>query len=314
MYAEGAEYRGPAEVFHPDSLASLASVPVTINHPAGSVTPENAAALQLGLVTDGAPESGVRVDGDPHEWVRTTLIATHADLIQALERGDVEGVSCGYTCDLDPTPGTAPDGTPYKFRQKNIRFNHVAVLTKDHKPRAGESAKVRLDNKESMKVVLIDGVEFELGSEKHLAKLAQDNQAALAAANARADKAEAARDTEKARADKAEGLLSTDSLDKLVEARLNLLKAAAPFLAATYETSGKSNLQICKDALSAAGVDCAGKSDAYVEARFDGLTAKDQPAQFHNPGQKPAPRADAAVDHNDDDAFRAALAKKLESK
>jgi hypothetical protein len=306
------EYRPAEEVFSADSLASYAGVPVTLGHPVAGVSPANMRAVTVGHVSDLPPEQKVKLDGSPEEWVRAQLVLGDGDLLAAIEASDTPPqISCGYSCTLDMTPGVAPNGEHYDCVQRNIVLNHVAVLLGDSKARAGAEARLRLDNKEPMKIVVIDNTEYEVGSEKHLAKIAQDNQAALAAANARADKAEAARDTEKARADKAEAQLSTDSLDKLVEARLNLLKAAAPFLAATYETSGKSNLQICKDALSAAGVDCAGKSDAYVEARFDGLTAKDQPAQFHVPAAaKPAPKADAN-DRNDDDAFRVALEAKL---
>lgn len=311
-YPEGAEYRPPEEVFSADSLASFASTPVTLNHPSVAVTPANAAQYQRGVVTDAAPEARVKVDADPNEWVRTSLVVTHADLLAALESGAAEGISCGYSCDLDPTPGVAPDGTPYKFIQRNIRLNHVAVLTKDTNPRAGASAKVRLDTKEDMKIIKIDGQDYEFGSEKHIEKLDAVHAVALKSATDRADKAEAARDTANEKLKAAEAQLKTDALDARVEARHELLKRAAKFLPAKYETRGKSDHQVRCDALAAAGKDIAGKSEEYVSARFDGMTDADKPATYVD-GTKTAARADAAK-ADSDDAFRAELAKKDQAK
>ena len=58
-----------------------------------------------------------------------------------------------------------------------------------------------------------------------------------------------------------------------------------------------------------------GKSEAYIEARFDSLTDGDAPAQFHKPETKTDARSDAAKVDADDAAFRATLAaKRKESK
>ena len=309
-YPGGVEYRPPEEVFSADSLAAYASIPVTLNHPPVPVTPGNAAQYQRGVVTDAAPEARVKVDADPNEWVRTSLVITHADLLSALESGNAESISVGYTCDLDPTPGVAPDGTPYQFVQRNIVPNHISVLTKDHNPRAGASAKVRLDNKEDMKVIKIDGQDFDFGSEAHINKLDSLHTAALSAEKSRADKAEAKADTEKDRADKAESALKADALDARVEARFALLQRASKLLPAKYDTAGKSDHQIRCDALTAQGKDVTGKSEEYVSARFDGITDPAAPAQYVD-GTRTTVAPAVKSDANDDKAFREALAVTL---
>jgi hypothetical protein len=306
------EYRPAEEVFAADSLASLAGVPVTLRHPAGDVTRDNARDVQVGHASDLPPEARVKVDGSPDEWVRAALYVADGSVQDAIERGEAGTISCGYSCELEMTPGVLPDGTKYDAIQRNIRFNHVAILTTQEKPRAGGEAKLRLDSKEkTMKVIVIDGVEYEQGSDKHIAKLQSDSVAAVAVQSARADKAEAERDTQKERADKAELAVSVDKLDALVEARMNLLARAAKLLPGTYETKGKSAADVRADAVSAKiGADkIVGKSEAYIEARFDSLTDADAPAVFH----KPAARADGAApstNNDSDEAFRAALVQK----
>lgn len=305
------EYRPPEEVFSDASLASLAGIPVTLRHPAAGVTPENARGVQVGHASDLAPESRVKIDGSPHEWVRAALYIAAGDVQDAVERGDAGTISCGYSCELDHTPGVAPDGTKYDAVQRNIRFNHVAILTADQQPRAGGDAKLRLDSQgKPMKTVIIDGVEFEHGSDRHLAKIQSDAAASVKAQADRADAAEAQRDANKERADKAELAASPERIDALVEGRMALLARAAKLLPAKYETKGKSDAQVRADAVAAKlGADkIAGKSEAYVEARFDMLTDGDAPAQYHAPVA--APRADATSINDSDDAFRKSLAKK----
>lgn len=313
------EYRPPSEVFSEASLSSLAGVPVTLRHPRGDVTRDNARDVQIGHASDLPPEAHVKVDGSSDEWIKHVLYIADGEVQDAVERDEAGTISCGYSCRLEMTPGTTPDGRHYDAIQREITFNHVAILTAYEKPRAGGEAKLRLDSKENpMKIVVIDGVEYEQGSDKHIAKLNSDAAAALAKAEARADKAEAERDTQKERADKAEAAITSDKIDSLVEERIGVLTRAARLLPGDYETKGKSNDQVRADAVAAKlGADkVAGKSAAYVEARFDSLTDSDEPAQYHN-GRQPAKRADsaarpgAAVSINDsDEAFRASLAAK----
>ncbi len=318
------EYRPPEEVFAADSLASLAGVPVTLRHPAAGVTPENAREHQIGHASDLPPEARVKLDGNADEWIRAALYVADGQVQDSLEAGKIPGeISCGYSCELDMTPGVAPDGTQYHAVQRKIRFNHVAILTADQKPRAGGEAKLRLDSEGNpMKMIVIDGVELEYGSAAHFAHVEAAHQKTLAAVNARADKAEAERDALQAkhdaavtRADAAQASCSQDKIDAAVEARLALFSRAARLLPAEYDTKGKTDSQVRADAVShkLGAEKVAGKSAAYLDAMFDILadaTEPSAPAQYHKPAPGAA-REDAAANINDsDDAFRAALAAK----
>lgn len=131
--SERREYRPPEEVFHPDAMASFRIAPLTLGHPAEPVTEKNAAAHIKGTVIDP------RQDG---HLVRATVQVTHADAIQAAIDGSSAEISCGYDCDLDSTPGTAPSGEKYDAIQRNIRGNHVALVSKG---RAGPDVRLKLD-------------------------------------------------------------------------------------------------------------------------------------------------------------------------
>lgn len=311
------EFRPDSEVFADESLASLASVPVTLGHPPESVTPANAREYSIGHVSDAPPEARVKVDGSDELWVRVPLVVADGQVLGEIDRTDTAPeVSCGYSCRLDMTPGVHPvTGEKYDAVQRDIRFNHVAILTADSKARAGAEARLRLDNKDkNMKIVVIDGQEFEHGSEKHVAKIQQDAANAVKVATDRADKAEARADAEKERADKATAASSVEAIDARVEARFALLQTASKFLPAGYETSGKSDAQIRSDAVSAKlGADkIAGKSEVYIEARFDSLSdaVVADVAVFHAPRAGEV-KADAASVTNldNDENFSAHLAK-----
>jgi uncharacterized protein len=321
------EYRPAEEVFSADSLASLAGVPVTLRHPSGArVSPENARGLTIGHASDLPAEAGVKVDGSSDEWVRHQLYIADGDVQSSLERGDAGGISCGYSCRLDMTPGVTPDGRPYHAVQRDIRYNHVAVLTTDQ-PRAGAPAKVRLDSKDpnNMKKIVIDGVELEYGSAEHFAHIAKAHQNALDAAKAREDALQAKldamqakHDAEKSRADSAVAATSAERIDAAVAARMALFASAARLLPADYDTKGKSDAQVRADAVAHAlgGADkIAGKSEAYIEARFDTLVeakAPTAPAQYHAPVRSDS--APVANINDSDDAFRASLAAQKVSK
>ena len=70
------ELRLPEEVFHADSLASFAMLPVTNRHPPGMLTAKNAKAFGVGSVGEN-----VRKDGD---YVAAPLILTDADAIASV--------------------------------------------------------------------------------------------------------------------------------------------------------------------------------------------------------------------------------------
>lgn len=179
------EYRPDTEVFRKDSLDTLSAVVVTDDHPSLPVTSHNARDVQMGMVGET-----VRKDGT---HVAAALYVTDARLIEKMESGKRD-VSCGYTCDLDRTPGISPDGEHYDAVQRNIEYNHVAIVSVG---RAG-SARVRMDAARQV---------IEDQQERNMADKDNDKEALLTAASKLAV-AEQKLAEASTRADAAEGRVS----------------------------------------------------------------------------------------------------------
>lgn len=130
---ERREYRPDGEVFSESSMVTFSLVPLTNDHPAELLNSKNIRDFIVGTVG----ESIRKVDG----WIAANLMVYDQDTIKKMEAGKVE-LSCGYECDVDNTPGIAPDGQRYDAVQRNIRGNHVALVDV---ARAGHTARVRMD-------------------------------------------------------------------------------------------------------------------------------------------------------------------------
>lgn len=115
--------RDEAEVFSPDALASFEGKPVTDGHPPETVGPENAAAYHRGHIQN------VRREG---AYLVADLHLTDAGLISEVKNGVKREVSCGYSCLYE----RAGD----RYRQKQIRGNHVAVVPRG---RAGHEVAIK---------------------------------------------------------------------------------------------------------------------------------------------------------------------------
>ena len=119
-------YRHPDEVFHKDSLATITRVPVTVDHPAEGVTAENWAQLAVGEVGDAYTTN--------KEWIVVNPMIKDSAAIQAARTTHKE-ISMGYGA----TIVKARDGLDADFEQKNIRYNHLALVPKG---RAGDMARI----------------------------------------------------------------------------------------------------------------------------------------------------------------------------
>ncbi len=130
------EYRPPEEVFAADSLATLRAAPVTDKHPPGKVTSETWTTLTKGHA-DGEPaREGV--------FVVLDLVVQDAETVRLVETGDRRDTSCGYECEVDWTPGVTPEGEAYDAVQRDIHYNHIAILPPGH-GRAGTDVALRMD-------------------------------------------------------------------------------------------------------------------------------------------------------------------------
>lgn len=312
------ELRLPEEVFKADSLDSLGGAVVTQDHPPAMITPENAREFAVGSVgTD------VRKDGT-HVVATVTLFDKAA--IDAAESGDQREVSCGYHCALEVKAGTHPKFGRYDVIQRNIRYNHVAILGKG---RAGSDVRLRLDSADAvmvdddpagfippqpesgrqvartdgdfMRTINLDGIDYDI-DDPRLAQALDKIQAAavartdsakesadkLAKAEARADELEKERDELKV---KLEDAASPEKFSARVDARAALETKARAVISGTdgkpASFAAMTDREIQVAVLDASDIDTADKSDAYVDARFD--------AAVERAAEKPAePEAGAA--------------------
>lgn len=199
------ELREPEEVFRPDSMVSFQMVPVTDDHPpVGLLNAKNARTHMVGSTGDSI------IRDDDH--LRSQVMVTDAATIQKMKAGKVE-VSCGYSCDVDDTPGEHPLYGKYDARQINIRGNHVAIVDS---ARAGHTARVRLDNA-ATQIINPPSVKKEIGmadkdDKNPDTKTIRALGAQLTEAKERADSADNKLKIETTRADVAEGkLLAADA-------------------------------------------------------------------------------------------------------
>lgn len=297
------ELRLPEEVFAGDSLDSLKMKPLTNNHPSELVTPENVKQYQVGSLGDN-PGTTTQIKGWDGYNRSTELtdgyhVAIDMCIVEDAAINDVtngkRALSCGYTCDLEKAPdGAKWCGVSYDYIQRNIRYNHVAIVDS---ARAGDEAKIRMDSgawildsnqnskggNELMKTIKLDGVEYQAEAPVIVA---------LTQANERADKAEkdvetaktdaskitADRDTQKERADKFEKELADlkgaapdqVKIDQAVDAKLRLLKGAS--LAGVEIKADMKDPDVRKAVIQAVfpSANLDGKDEVYVQARFDG--------------------------------------------
>lgn len=204
---EHKELRPVDEVFDPESVASFRMLPLTNNHPAMLLDSASARAHAIGALGEL-----IEQDGD---FLRSSILIYDRDAISAA-RGGRSQLSCGYSCELDMTPGVW-NGQKYDAVQRRIRGNHCALVDM---ARAGPEARIRLDaaknamiacdskletNSESTmpQAIRIDGASFDL-TESNASAIQQALDRTVSAAKKDATEAIA---SEKTRADKAEGKL-----------------------------------------------------------------------------------------------------------
>lgn len=159
------EFRPPEEVFKTDSLATLAGAPVTLRHPPEMITPQNVSIYQKGYALESIKQDGDKVSG--------TIIISHADAIGAVESEGLREVSCGYLADLVEEPGSY-EGQSYDFVQRNIKYNHIAIVDKG---RAGPDVRIRLDSADAvMEVETIQPIKTTKKEEISMGKVRLDGK------------------------------------------------------------------------------------------------------------------------------------------
>ena len=301
------ELRSPEEVFSPDSLNSLKLKPMTNNHPNAMVTPQNIKDVQVGNLGDNPSQEsspyGIGSYSSPRGTdpisdnihVAIDMIIMEKQAIEDILNGKQQ-LSCGYECELDTAaPGARWCGMPYDFIQKNIRYNHVAIVDT---ARAGDDAAIRLKldsadpdvlvqvsniEEETMKSVKLDGVEYQAEA-KVIETLTKETERAdglvaeISTMKADSAKVEAERDTLKDKVTAMEAeitQLKNDSIDPakvnaLVQARIKINETAVKAGVVVKEDSADIDIKkaVIVKVFPTAVLD--GKSADYIDARFDG--------------------------------------------
>lgn len=227
--------RPQAEVGLWDSLQTLNSKPVTYRHPSEDVNPDNVKKLSVGFTGTDVSFDGLNV--------YVTVTVTDKDAIDAIEKGDLKAVSCGYDVVLDQRGGNW-QGVEYDEAMTEIRYNHVALVREG---RAGDGVRFTVgdsvDDAERifntnqkdeaiMKKIMIDGAEVEVAENvaAHVEALNKaKDEAEAKAASLETEKAtvEAERDAAKADLKKAmDEKPSAEDLAKMVDEKLSLLSVA----------------------------------------------------------------------------------------
>jgi hypothetical protein len=285
------EFRPLDEVSRADSLETLRSAPVTLGHPPGKVTRANYRKYAVGQL-EGLPRMDDTI-------VAGELVVQAEDALTAVESRQAREVSCGYECDIDPTPGETASGERYDAIQRNIRYNHVALVPRG---RAGSAVCLRLDSNND--TVLENTSDLEESHLMDLAKLTQelaDAKSALALATSRADAAEKLAADEKSRADKAEGerevhKARAEAADATEKARADAEELAAVSAVATklvkgFKADQKTVTQIKSEVIAAKFP--ALKLDAtHIDGAFQAASAV--PASDDAAAVRAAARSDAA--------------------
>lgn len=117
-----AEYRPPEEVFAPQSLASFVGRPLTIDHPSFMVRSDNVRGVVVGAIL-GEPWR----DG---ENLRARVVVHDKRAVDLIERGLKAELSVGYTVETEQVAGVTPGGVKYDAIQRNIRCNHLSIVTR----------------------------------------------------------------------------------------------------------------------------------------------------------------------------------------
>lgn len=303
------ELRPPEEVLKQDSLDTLLNAPVTEDH-AGLITPENVSQYSAGHVGESISNDGRLVNGK--------LIVQRADTIKSVQDKKLKELSPGYTCDIEPTPGTW-EGERYDQIQRNIVYNHIALgpagwgragpevaLRMDAaisniptEPATNEEAEEKEKNPMEKIRVTLDGVTYEIEVAKSLAptfeaaigKIEQersDSKKALAKAEGAQAAAEKKAEELQTRLDSA---TSPEALDKLVADRTAVTEKAKK-MNPEAKFDGLSIEEIRKKALESAGFKretLDSKDSAFTEGAFEAVKI-DEKESSGFPGVSPKPQ------------------------
>ena len=264
------EYRPDEEVFKEDSLNSLRAAPITDGHKGILTTESNLDGLVIGSVMS----PGIKQDSN----VVADIVIHNVKKI-----GSKRDLSLGYQCRIDETPGEF-NGQKYDQIQRDIRYNHLAVVNKG---RAG-NARIRLDSEELVsfdteddmpeitlqKLRLDSGLEYSASPEVIVHVTSLDNK--IKELTTRLDKAEGERDAAKS-ALEAANKEHKDALAKERDAARSRLTLEEKGKQLDIKFDGVSDRELKILIANKLGnkLEFKDRSDEYVDSVFDVLVAQD---------------------------------------
>ena len=276
--------RSEKEVFDEDSLRTITRLPVTIDHPKEHVTADNWSKLSVGEVGDAYAT-------EP-EWIVVNPMIKDAAATKAAKTTHKQ-ISMGYTANIVEYG----DKAIADFEQKDIRYNHLALVSKaragdmariadswgvcpvtDYDPGNSPSTRKGVSDMELKPVVLGDAVaQVAVGDiaavEAYKVAMTKKLADAEAAKKAAEDKKDEEIGELKAKLKKAEDAAIVD-VDALVAAR-SALVAQVKAVDAAIEVAGKSDAELRKLAVKSKLGDAAiaDASDAEISGMFKVLAA-----------------------------------------
>lgn len=329
------ELRLPEEVFSPSTLNSMKLKPVTLNHPTELVTSDNADKLQVGSLGDNPSWTKEWHD---RNWEEVTdgincaidMIVTKKDAIDAVINGK-QALSMGYTCDLEMAePGSTWCGVEYDFIQRNIRYNHCAIVDS---ARAGDNAKIELradsedavledimvtkidgGTKMELKKINLDGIEYQAeaevikalnaakaevetvkndacGEKKTMDKKVADMEKKVTEFEKRISELEAERDSAKEKKDAAEAELERVKADAADPTHLD---AAVKAKIELLHNAEKAKVEVKED-MSDMDIKKAIITSQFPKANFDGKDDVYIQARYDSAVEMMVEKNDAAI-------------------
>lgn len=310
--------------------------------------------LSNGYWADSDPTPGVSPKGVAYTCRQVNIIGNHCAIVDRARAGELASLPRLDSADPDaPTvwsqeikdinmpPDQRTDafvvrsGSRWAVRRGDPPFEVVSTFSTEEEATAemdrlhrrnnprpaarGNSARRRFEasktSEDSMPRMTIDGVEWEVP---------EALVAPVKALAAKADKVEGERDTIKSQIDdltkQIKALKAQPKMDaEALKARRALERKAEPFLTAEYrkdkmDDATDADLMIAAILSQDAQADLKGKTDGYLQGRFDSLRTPDvdpdapKPRPSHRAAANPAPegKEDGELEYMDGDAFAAA--------
>ena len=268
------EYRPPEEAFNADSLASIRGKPITLGHHGWVSSANYREAKPVGTVISDGRQDGSNIRADV--------------VIYSLDTDDRE-LSCGYQTELEETSGVTPEGEHYDAIQRNIVYNHLAIVPRG---RAG-NARLNMDGEQifetevdqmSEKLKMDNGIEYDVPAEVKVAfdamtAKAEEQKKEFDAMTAKFDSATAEIEKLKQDAVKAEADFKA-KFDEMVKTTIELRTIASKH--GIEKADEMSNDEIKKAVVAKVhpNLNLDGKSAEYIEVAFD--LAKDTEVQHED--------------------------------